>query len=266
MENKMDLNLKDKIAVVFAASKGLGKSAAMSLATEGCRVAICSRNKQNLEQTQNEIITKTGSKVLTQIVDVGKKSDINNFIQKVIDKWEKVDILVTNGGGPPVKPFTDTNDDEWHTWFNNTFMSVVRAIKAVTPLMQKNKWGRIINITSVSVKAPIENLIYSNSLRLGVVGLAKTLAAELGPFGITVNNVAPGYHLTDGLERIIKIKVDAGMKHEDVLDQWNEKIPLRRIGVPDDLAGLITFLASDKASYLTGATIQVEGGMYSGVL
>ena len=262
----MDLNLKDKIAVIFAASKGLGKAAAMSLAAEGCRVAICSRNKQNLEQTREEIESKTGNEVLIQIVDVGNKSDIESFIQTVIKKWHKIDILVTNGGGPPVKPFMDTEDDEWHTWFDNTFMSVVRSIQAVIPSMQKNKWGRIINITSVSVKAPIENLIYSNALRLGVVGLAKTLAAELGPFGITVNNVAPGYHLTDGLERIIKTKVDSGLKREDVLKQWNDKIPMRRIGVPDDLAGLITFLASDKASYLTGATIQVEGGMYSGVL
>ena len=262
----MDLNLKDKIAVIFAASKGLGKAAAMSLAAEGCRVAICSRNKQNLEHTREEIELKTGNEVLIQIVDVGNKSDIESFIQTVIKKWHKIDILVTNGGGPPVKPFIDTEDEEWHTWFDNTFMSVVRSIQAVIPSMQKNKWGRIINITSVSVKAPIENLIYSNALRLGVVGLAKTLAAELGPFGITVNNVAPGYHLTDGLERIIKTKVDSGLKREDVLKQWNDKIPMRRIGVPDDLAGLITFLASDKASYLTGATIQVEGGMYSGVL
>ena len=262
----MDLNLKDKIAVIFAASKGLGKAAAMSLAAEGCRVAICSRNKQKLEQTREEIESKTGNEVLIQIVDVGNKSDIESFIQTVIKKWHKIDILVTNGGGPPVKPFIDTEDEEWHTWFDNTFMSVVRSIQAVIPSMQKNKWGRIINITSVSVKAPIENLIYSNALRLGVVGLAKTLAAELGPFGITVNNVAPGYHLTDGLERIIKTKVDSGLKREDVLKQWNDKIPMRRIGVPDDLAGLITFLASDKASYLTGATIQVEGGMYSGVL
>ncbi|MEJ2542664.1 MAG: SDR family oxidoreductase [Calditrichaceae bacterium] len=261
----MNLNLNDKIAVVFAASKGLGKAAAVSLADEGCKLAICSRNKQNLEQTREDIKTKTGSEVLTQVVDVGNKVDIENFIKAVVGKWEKIDILVTNGGGPPVKPFIDTDDEEWHTWFDNTFMSVVRSIKAVIPTMQKNKWGRIINITSVSVKAPIENLIYSNSLRLGVVGLAKTLAAELGPLGITINNVAPGYHLTDGLERIIRTKVDAGTKREDVLNQWNDKIPLRRIGVPDDLAGLITFLASDKASYLTGATIQVEGGMYQGV-
>ena len=251
----MDLNLKNKVAVVFAGSKGLGKAAAMSLASEGCRLAICSRDIKNLEQARDEIMTKAGSEVITFVVDVGKKSDIEKFIK-----------TVTNGGGPPVKPFIDTNDEEWHTWFDNTFMSVVRSIKAVIPSMQINKWGRIINITSVSVKAPIENLIYSNSLRLGVVGLAKTLAAELGPLGITVNNVAPGYHLTDGLERIIKTKIDAGMQRDKVLKQWNEKIPLRRIGVPNDLAGLITFLASDRASYLTGTTIQVDGGMYSGVL
>jgi 3-oxoacyl-[acyl-carrier protein] reductase len=266
MEYIMELKLKNKIAVVFAASKGLGKAAALSLAAEGCRVAICSRDNHNLEQARDDIIAKTESDVLAQVVDVGKKSNIEKFIQMVIRNWQKIDILVTNSGGPPVKPFIDTNDEEWHTWFNNTFMSVVRSIKAVIPSMQKNKWGRIINITSVSVKVPIDNLIYSNSLRLGVVGLAKTLAAELGPSGITVNNVAPGYHLTDGLERIIKTKMDAGMKRENILNQWIGKIPLRRIGIPDDLAGLITFLASDRASFLNGATIQVDGGMYPGVL
>jgi 3-oxoacyl-[acyl-carrier protein] reductase len=262
----MDLNLKNKVAVVFAGSKGLGKAAAMSLSSEGCRLAICSRDNQNLDNAREAIIAKTGNDVITYVVDVGNKKDIDNFIKLIIDKWQKIDILVTNGGGPPVKPFIDTNDEEWYTWFDNTFMSVVRSIKAVIPSMQQNTWGRIINITSISIKAPIENLVYSNSLRLGVVGLAKTLAAELGPWGITVNNVAPGYHFTDGLERIIKTKVDTGMKRIDVLNQWTDKIPLRRIGVPDDLAGLITFLASDQASYLTGATIQVEGGMYSGVL
>lgn len=262
----MELNLKNRVAVVFAASKGLGKAAAMGLAAEGCHLAICSRDNHNLAQARDEIIAKTESDVLAHVVDVGKKSDLEKFIQLIFDKWQKIDILVTNCGGPPVKPFVDTNDEEWHTWFDNTFMSVVRSIKAVIPSMQKNKWGRIINITSISVKAPIENLIYSNSLRSGVIGLAKTLAAELGPSSITVNNVAPGYHLTDGLERIIKSKVDAGMKREDILNQWTHKIPLRRIGIPNDLAGLITFLASDHASFLNGATIQVDGGMYPGIL
>lgn len=262
----MDLKLKDKVAVVLAASKGLGKAAAMSLAEEGCRVAICSRDKQNLEQTRDEIGANTGSEIYSYEVNVGVKQDIESFIQLVLDKWQKIEILVTNCGGPPVKPFIETSDEEWHTWFDYTFMSVVRSIKMVIPSMEKNKWGRIINITSISVKTPIENLIYSNSLRLGVTGLAKTLAAELGPLGITVNNVAPGYHQTDGLERIIKNKVDSGMRRVDVLDQWTAKIPLGRIGVPVDLAGLITFLASDRASYLTGTTIQVEGGMYSGIL
>ncbi|MEJ2053120.1 MAG: SDR family oxidoreductase [Calditrichaceae bacterium] len=262
----MDLGLTNKTAVVFAGSKGLGKAAAMSLAAEGCRVAICSRNRKNLDEAKAEITENTGSEIFTKTVDVGNKTDVENFINATLDKWQSVDILVANGGGPPVKPFIETDDDEWHTWFDNTFMSVVRAAKAVIPVMKKNKWGRIINITSVSVKSPIENLVYSNALRLGVVGLAKTMAAEVGPYGITVNNVAPGYHFTDGLERIIKKRIEAGARRDDVLEQWNSRIPMRRIGVPDDLAGLITFLASDRASYMTGATFQVEGGMYSGTL
>jgi 3-oxoacyl-[acyl-carrier protein] reductase len=262
----MDLNLKDKVALIFAASKGLGKAAALSLAKEGCKVAICSRDKNNLEKTSEEIRKKSDAQVFYQVVNVGSKVEIENFVQSVINHWKKIDILVTNGGGPPVKPFIDTDEDEWQTWFENTFMSVVRSIKAVIPSMQKQKWGRVINITSVAVKAPIENLVYSNSMRLGVVGLSKTLATELGPDGITVNNVAPGYHLTDGLERIIKTKTDAGIPRDVVLSQWTDKIPVGRIGVPSDLAGLITFLASDHSSFITGTTFQVDGGMYSGAL
>jgi 3-oxoacyl-[acyl-carrier protein] reductase len=260
------LNLNNKVAVVFAASKGLGKAAAMSLAKEGCRVAICSRNEQNIEDAKRVIMAVTGNEVYGQVVNVSIQKDIESFIKAIINKWQRVDILVTNGGGPPVKPFIETGDDEWHTWFDNTFMSVVRSIKAVIPSMKKNKWGRIINITSVSVKTPIENLVYSNSLRLGVIGLAKTLATELGPSGITINNVAPGYHLTDGLERIIDTKIEAGIHRNEILNKWTQEIPLNRIGAPDDLAGLITYLASDCASYLTGTTIQVDGGLYSGVL
>jgi len=165
-----------------------------------------------------------------------------------------------------VKGFEETTDEEWHYWYDVTFMGVVRSIRRVLPHMKKQKFGRIINITSISVKAPVERLIYSNALRLAVVGLAKSLSMELGPFGITVNNVAPGYHLTEGLERIIRKREEEGATRADVLSQWEEKIPLRRLGQPQDLAALITFLASQQASYITGTTIQVDGGLYAGTL
>lgn len=262
----MDLGIKNKVAVVFAASKGLGKAAAMALAQEGCKVAICSRNAENLGAAEKEIIMSTGTEVYAQVVDVSSRQQIEDFIEKTADKWGHIDILINNAGGPPVASFEDSRDDEWLKWYEITFMSVVRAVKAVVPYMKKNKWGRIINITSSSVKAPVENLIYSNSIRMAVVGLAKSLSIELGPYGINVHNVAPGYHMTDGLERIIVKKVEAGQKRENVLKAWTDNIPVRRIGEPHDLAAMITFLASDKAGYVSGTTIPVEGGNYRGVI
>ncbi|HID39988.1 MAG TPA: SDR family oxidoreductase, partial [Calditrichaeota bacterium] len=247
-------------------SKGLGKAVARYLAAEGCRLAICSRNEAELENTANEIKQNTGSEIIYRTVDVKNKSDIERFIRDTLKQYGTVDILVTNAGGPPVKSFEESTEEEWFEWYEITFMSVVRSVKAVLPTMKKNNFGRIIHITSISVKAPVERLIYSNSLRLAVVGLAKSLANELGQYGITVHNVAPGYHLTDGLERIIRKKIEAGAKRKNILEEWEQHIPLHKIGNPQDLAGIVTFLASEQAGYLTGTTIQVDGGLYPGIL
>ena len=262
----MDLEIKNKVAVVFAASKGLGKATALALAKEGCKVAICSRDESKLNQATKEISESSGVEVFSQVVDVEQKELIELFIKNIVEKWGTIDILVNNAGGPPVASFEETDDEEWLKWYNITFMSVVRAVKAALPYLKQNNRGRIINITSSSVKAPVERLVYSNSIRLAVVGLAKTLSIELGSFGITVHNVAPGYHLTDGLERIIVKKVELGENREDVLKTWSKKIPVGRIGEPQDLAALITFLASGKAGYMSGTTIQVDGGLYPGTL
>ncbi len=261
----MELGLKNKKAIVLAASKGLGRAAAESLAAEGCALAICARNAEQLEQTAAEL-KQTGASVFAQPADVANVEQLQDFLQNSVKALGGVDILVTNAGGPPVKSFDETTEDEWHYWYDVTFMTVVRAVRAVLPVMKEQKWGRIINITSISVKAPVERLIYSNALRLAVVGLAKTLSIELGPFNITVNNVAPGYHLTDGLERIVKKRQEGGEAREDIFASWTQKIPLKRIGQASDLANLITFLASEAASYITGATIQVDGGLYPGTM
>jgi 3-oxoacyl-[acyl-carrier protein] reductase len=262
----MKTNIENKVAVVFAASKGLGKACALGLAQEGCKVAICSSDKNRIEQANIEIKSETGAEIFSYVVDVEKSDDIKNFINVVIEQWGHIDILVTNAGGPPVKSFEETTDEEWHKYFDITFMSVVRSVRAVLPTMKKQKWGRIINITSVSVKEPIMNLIYSNALRLAIVGLAKTLSREFGPYGITVHNVAPGFHRTDGLERIVKKRVEAGEKPEDIYAQWEKSVPLQKIGQPEELAALVVFLASEKSSYMTGTTIQVDGGRSAGVL
>jgi 3-oxoacyl-[acyl-carrier protein] reductase len=262
----MDLGLKDRVAIVMAASKGLGRACAQALAAERCRIAICSRNREQIDRTAKEIVQVTGAEVFAAVADVGKASDIESFVNDVARRWGRIDILINNAGGPPVKSFEETNDDEWHEYFDITFMSVVRAVRAVLPAMKKGGYGRIINITSVSVKEPIDNLVYSNALRLGVVGLAKSLANELGPCGITVHNVAPGFYLTDGLERVVNKRMEKGEHRELIFKQWAQSIPLRKIGDPSELAALVSFLASGKSSYMTGTTIQVDGGRISTVM
>ncbi len=262
----MDFGIKDKVAVVLAASSGLGFAAAEMLANEGCKLAICSRNKNKLKEAAKAIRARTKADIKAESVDLNKDNEIVSFIQKIQQDFGSIDILVTNAGGPPVKGFEETNNEEWQFWYQTTFLSVVRAIRQVIPQMKLQHWGRIINITSISVKSPVPNLTYSNALRMAVTGLAKSLANELGPFGITVNNVAPGYHLTDGLERIITKKVEGGMSRENVLEEWTSKIPIRRLGDPIDLAGIIAFLASEHAGYISGTTIQVDGGLYNGSL
>jgi len=262
----MNYRLEDKVAVVMAASKGLGRAAAAALCAEGCRVAICSRDEKKSQQAAASIMNETGGEVYAGVADVGTAGQIETFIQAVIARWGHVDILVTNAGGPPVKTFEETSDEEWEKYFQITFMSTVRSIRQVMPEMKKAGWGRIINITSISVKEPLPGLIYSNSLRAAVVGLAKTLSQELGPSGITVNNVAPGYHRTDGLERIVRKRMEAGEKRDDIFNTWQQQVPLRKIGEPEDLAALITFLASDASRYISGTTIQVDGGRTGAIL
>jgi 3-oxoacyl-[acyl-carrier protein] reductase len=262
----MELGLQQRVAVVLAASKGFGKACALALAREGCKVAICSRNEQQIQQAADEIKKSTGVEIMPGRVDVEFKDQIDSFIAGVLAKWQKVDILVTNAGGPPVKNFEETVDQEWEKYFRITFMSVVWAIKAVLPAMKKQHWGRIINITSVSVKEPILNLIYSNALRPAVIGLAKSLSKEVGAHGITVHNIAPGYHRTDGLERIVKKRMEQGERQADIYAQWEQSTPLRRIGEPAELAALVTFLCSEQAGYLTGNTIQIDGGRVNSIM
>ena len=261
----MDLGLKNKTAVVFAASKGLGKAAALSLAKEGCKVAICSSNRNNIENTAEEIRKTANSEIFPAVVDVLHSNQINDFLDLVKDKWEHVDILVTNVGGPAVKSFEETTDDEWLKYFQIIVMSVITSIRKVLPGMQKQNWGRIINITSSAVKQPFPGLIYSNSLRSAIVGLTKTLSQEYGKDNLHFHNVAPGFFKTEGLERIVIKRVKAGEKREDIYTDWEKVVPLNRIGKPEELAALITFLASEQAGYMSGNTILADGGKYSGM-
>ena len=259
----MKLNLKNKNAIVCASSQGLGKAAALDLAEEGVNLAICSRDQDKINKVKEEIHQKINSeiKVLALQVDLDSPDEIQAFYKQVENDLGSVDILVNNNGGPPPSTFEQLSDDDWQKAFNSTMMSCLRLSKLVIPNMKKNAWGRIINISSVSVKTPVNGLFLSNSLRMGVLGWAKALSDELAPHGVTVNTVCPGYTRTERVEAILETQSNSsGLKKEEIEKSIAENIPMKRVGEAEDLAGLITFLASEKADYMTGLAIQVDGG------
>ena len=259
----MNLNLKNKNAIVCASSQGLGKAAALDLAEEGVNLAICSRDQDKINKVKEEIHQKTKSeiKVIALKVDLDSPDEIQAFYKQVENDLGSVDILVNNNGGPPPSTFEQLSDDDWQKAFNSTMMSCLRLSKLVIPNMKKNAWGRIINISSVSVKTPVNGLFLSNSLRMGVLGWAKALSDELAPHGVTVNTVCPGYTRTERVEAILETQSNSsGLKKEEIEKSIAENIPMKRVGEAEDLAGLITFLASEKADYMTGLAIQVDGG------
>ena len=259
----MNLNLKNKNAIVCASSQGLGKAAALDLAQEGVNLAICSRDQKKIDKVKEEIHQKINSeiKVIALQVDLDSPDEIQAFYKQVENDLGSVDILVNNNGGPPPSTFEQLSDDDWQKAFNSTMMSCLRLSKLVIPNMKENAWGRIINISSVSVKTPVNGLFLSNSLRMGVLGWAKALSDELAPHGVTVNTVCPGYTKTERVEAILETQSNSsGLKKEDIEKSIAENIPMKRVGEAEDLAGLITFLASEKADYMTGLAIQVDGG------
>jgi len=259
----MDLNLKNKNAIVCASSQGLGKAAAIDLALEGVNLAICSRDQDKIDKTKAEILKRTNNqiKVIALKTDLNSSEQIETLYDEALSSLGSIDILVNNNGGPPPSTFEELTDDDWQNAFNSTMMSCLRLTKLVTPQMKDRGWGRIINISSVSVKTPVNGLFLSNSLRMGVLGWSKALADELAPFGITVNTVCPGYTRTERVEAILESQsIASGLKKEDIEKSIANNIPMKRVGEAEDLAGLITFLASEKANYMTGLAVQVDGG------
>ncbi len=256
----MDLGLKGKIALVAASSKGLGRASAEAMAAEGAKVTICARNEEALNATRDAMVAN-GAEVLAIPADMTKPDDINNIVQQTVDHFGGLDILVTNAGGPPAGFFPDFDDEAWQAAFNLTMMSNVRLIRAALPHMQKAGWGRIINITSISIKEPVDSLVLSNSIRASVHGLAKTLATQIGSDGITVNNVMPGYTQTDRVNQIVAANAEKSGKSEaEILAGLGDPIPLGRVGQPEEFGAVVAFIASEKASYITGASIPVDGG------
>jgi 3-oxoacyl-[acyl-carrier protein] reductase len=257
----MDLGLKGRVAIVAAASKGLGRAVAQEFAKEGCEVAICARTETDLERTAQEIEKACGRNVFRQAMDVRNEGAVRAFVEAVDNKCGRVDICVTNAGGPPAKKFLDITLEEWRAAVELTLLSSVYFAREVLPRMKRNRWGRLLTITSVSVKQPIDGLLLSNSLRAGVAGLAKTLANEFGADGITVNNVCPGYTLTERLDELAEKQArDAGVSREEILQKWSSQVPIGRLARPEEFASLVTYLASERASSINGATIPVDGG------
>lgn len=258
----MDLSLKDKTVLVTASSMGIGRATVEMFIQEGAKVAMSSRNKENLFKTAEEIKNLYNVEPLWEVCDINKPDDIENTIKLVNKTYGSIDILVNNCGGPSPGFFEDLDDEKWEYAFEQVLMSAVRFTRLVLPGMKLKNWGRIINITSLSVKQPVDNLILSNSLRSAVTAVAKTLSTQIGKYNITVNNVAPGYTLTSRLyELAVNRAKQLGDSHEHVLASMANDVPLKRLARPDEVASLIVFLASEQAGYITGQTIVVDGGV-----
>lgn len=263
----MDFGLKDRVAIVAASSQGIGKACAMGLAREGVHLAICARGEEALQATAHEIRQATGMDILARRADMSVLSDIHDLVKATLDHFGRVDIAVNNAGGPPSGAVTAVTEEQWAHGLNLNLLSAIRLSQAVVPSMQRQHWGRIINIVSTSVKEPFNNLVLSNVARAGVVAFAKTLSNELGPDNILVNNVCPGSILTARSQRHAQAQAERqGISPEEVLERFNQTIPLRRSGQPEELANLVVFLASERASYITGTTIQVDGGLVKSLM
>lgn len=257
----MNLHLKDKTVLVTASSAGIGKAAAELFLEEGCRVAISSSNKENLLKAVNEIRSQFGIEPLWKQCDINKPNEIEDLVKYVQNNYGLIDILVNNCGGPSPGYFEELQDEKWAHAFEQVLMSSVRFTRLVLPGMKEKNWGRIINVTSLSVKQPVDNLILSNSLRSSVTAFAKTLSSQVGKNNITVNNVAPGYTLTGRLYELASVSAKQhGISQEEVLANMAEDVPMKRLASPYEVSSTIVFLASKQAGYITGQTIVVDGG------
>lgn len=262
----MDLGLKGRGVIVAASSEGIGRAAAESFAREGAQVAMCARTEGTLREAADQIRKATGAEIFAEPLDVTDGAAVQRFTENVAKRFGRIDVCVTNAGGPPAKNFLSVSVEEWRTAVDMNFMSVVHLSRSVIPYMQRHRWGRIITITSVTVKQPVEALVMSNAVRAAVVGLVKSLSNEFGKDGILVNNVAPGYTATERLKELAGVRaLAAGTSPDKVYEQWAADAPLKRVGQPSEIADLIVWLASERASYITGQTVLADGGIYHGL-
>lgn len=249
-----------------ASSQGIGLATAEAFAAEGCRVAMCARSREKLEAAAEGIRKKSGAEVFTQALDVTNPGAVHAFVEAVVQKVGGVDICVTNAGGPPAKGFLAASIEEWRKAVDANFLSTVFFAREVIPHMQRQHWGRIITLTSITTKQPVPDLVLSNAVRAAVVGLVKSLSNEFGKDGITVNNVGPGYTATERLKELARARSAAlGKSEAEVFAGWADEAALKRVAEPREVADAIVWLASERASYITGQTILVDGGAYKGL-
>lgn len=263
----MDLGLRGKVALVTAASRGLGRATAEALASEGASLVICARGDAALEEARNAIAERTSAEVDMVVADVSTAEGIAAVWQRTQQRFGRVDVLVTNAGGPPSGLFESHDWNVWQRAVELTLRSAVELARLVLPGMKQRRWGRILNITSIAVKQPVDGLILSNSIRAAVTGFARTLANEVAPYGVTVNNLMPGFTRTDRVEQLnADTAAREGITVADVAHRIEAQIPMRRLGEPNEFAALAAFLASDQAAYITGQSIAVDGGWIRSLL
>jgi 3-oxoacyl-[acyl-carrier protein] reductase len=268
----MDLGLRGRTALVTASSRGFGRAVALQLAAEGARVAMCARGESDLKEAAEDVKAAgqeayggAGGEVRAQALDVTDGEAVADFVADLERDWGGIDLLLVNAGGPPAGTFSELDLDQWEETYRLTLESAVRLCRLVMPGMMARGWGRIVQITSVSVLQPVENLFLSSVMRPAVHALTRNLALDGAPRGVTVNSVAPGYHTTSAVERLIAKKIEqTGCTREEVLADWTAEIPLGRLGEPEELAALVLFLMSVRAGYITGQCLVSDGGWVKG--
>ena len=262
----MDLGLRGRVALVAAASGGIGFAAALELAREGAHVFICSRDDARVNQAAERIRAETAANVSAIRADVTSDEDAERFVRSALDAAGRVDVLVTNAGGPPASTFDSTDLDMYRRAFELNALSAIRLARLVVPGMRDRRWGRVINVTSISVKQPVGGLLLSNTVRAGLTGWAKTLSNEVAADGVTVNNVGPGWTLTARQEQHAESRgQQLGKSKEEMVATWASEVPMGRMAQPEEIAAAVAFLASERASYITGVTLLVDGGWVKGL-
>jgi 3-oxoacyl-[acyl-carrier protein] reductase len=257
----MDFGLRGRVALVAGSSRGLGRAIAEELAREGCAVVMCARDAAAIQSAAREIANEIGGDTLGVAANLTDPGEVERLLRTAHDRFGRIDVLVTNTGGPPAGPFEAHSPEAWHAAIAQNLESVLNLVRGVLPQMKQRQWGRIVNVTSIAVKQPVDGLILSNSVRAAVTGFARTLANEVAAHGITVNNVMPGYTRTERLVHLAEHNAQTrGTDTAEAYAAWEREIPMRRLGEPRELAALVAFLVSERAAYITGTSIPVDGG------